>query len=423
LGKLKQKLTISLFQNREPMRTFILPLILICLSPIAYSQSTDDLVIAKKIKINSAILGEERTAYVSTPAGYDDSKESYQVLYVLDGASDVIGLVRYLSDYGVCPPLIIVSVEEVNPARDMFPSKPRYKRGTQPATAWYNKKEDTELRVDRPGEKIGEADKYLSFIETELFSYIDKNYRTAPYKICCGHSKGGLCVTHAFLTHTGMFNAYIALSPSLYWDDGLVMKTAEEKLAGLDFKRRLFYFDIGGDETPSTIGDAFTFALTIKTNASADLRWKFDYLPDESHASGTALGIINALKFIYEGWNFDVNRIRTEGFSSIDSFYKNQSEKYGYEITSDPGLLNSYGWGFLRDGKYEEAINIFKENTRRFPDSPDAFNFLGEGYLAAGNTEMAIKSYEVAIDLATRFSGNVEFLKRRLESIKVNKKL
>jgi len=76
----------------------------------------------------------------------------------------------------------------------------------------------------------------------------------------------------------------------------------------------------------------------------------------------------------------------------------------------------------LRNGKHEEAIKIFKENVRRFPDSPDAYNLLGEGYLAAGNTEMAVKSYEIAIELATKFSGNVEFLKRRLDSIKSNKK-
>ncbi len=365
------------------MRTFKLLVILLCLTEMTYSQNSDDLVIAKRIKINSTVLGEDRTIYVSTPSGYNDSKDSYQVLYVIDGVSDVIGLVKYLSDYGVCPQLIIVSIEEVNPARDMFPSKPKYSRGTQPTTAWYNKKEDNELRVNRPDEKIGEADKYLSFIETELFPFIEKNYRTVPYRICCGHSKGGLCVTHAFLSHTNMFNAYIALSPSLYWDDGLVMKTAEEKLAGLNFKHKLFYFDIGGNETPSTIGDAFTFAQTIKTNASEDLRWKFDYLPNENHGSGTALGIINALKFIYDGWDFDVNKIKTDGFSAIDSFYKSQSEKYGYEITYDAGLLNSYGWSFLRNGKHEEAVKIFKENVRRFPDSPDAFNFLGEGYLAA----------------------------------------
>lgn len=405
------------------MKTFKFLAILLLITEMTYPQNSDDLVIAKKIKINSTVLGEERTIYISTPSGYDNSKDSYQVLYVIDGVTGVIGLVNYLSDYGICPQLIIVSINETNSLRDMFPSNPKYSRGTQPTKSWYNRKEENELRVQRPGEKIGEADKFLSFIETELFPYVEKNYRTVPYRICCGHSKGGLCVTHAFLSHTGMFNAYIALNPSLYWDDGLIMKTAEEKLAGLDFKRKLFYFDIGGNEIPSTIGDAFTFAQTIRTNASSDLRWKLDFLPNEGHGSGTAMGIINAMKFIYDGWVFDTNKIKTDGFSAIDSFYKCQSDKFGYEITYDAGLLNSYGWGYVRSGKPEEAIKVFKENVRRFPDSPDTYNFLGEGYLAAGNVEMAIKSYEKAVELATTFkNGNVDFLKRRIESIKAGKK-
>jgi hypothetical protein len=398
--------------------------IILLFAETIYAQNDDDLVIAKRITINSTVLGEERTIYVSTPSGYGDAKDSYQVLYILDGVTDVIGLVKYLSAYGTCPPLIIVSIEEVNPSRDLFPSRPKYSRGTQPTEPWYTKKDDEGLRVSRPGEKIGEADKYLSFIETELFPFIEKKYRTAPYRICCGHSKGGLCVTHAFVSHTTMFNAYIALSPSLYWDDGLVMRNAEEKLADLDFKHKQFYFDIGGNEVPSTIGDAFEFAQIIKKNASSDLRWKLDYLPNESHASGTAPGIIDALKFMYEDWDFDTDKIKTDGISTIDSFYNNLSDRFGYGISYDVSLLNNYGWGLLRNGQYEEAIKIFKENSLRFPDSPDAYNYLGEGYLAAKNTDMAIRSYDKAVELATGLKDDqkVAFLKSRIESIKAGKK-
>lgn len=405
------------------MKFVKLLLVLFLIVETTYSQNTDDIVIAKRIKINSVVLGEERAINVSVPPGYAESLDSYQVMYVIDGANEVIGLVNYLAAYGVCPEMIIVSIEEVNSSRDMFPSKPLYRKGTQPAKPWFNKKEDNQLRVSRPDEKVGEADKYLLFIEKELFPYIEKNYRTVPYRICCGHSKGGLCVTHAFLSHTNLFNAYIALSPSLYWDDGLVMKTAEEKLTGIDLKHRLYYFDIGGNEVPSTIGDAFTFARIIKENASPDLRWKLDYLPDENHSSGTATGIINALKFIYDDWNFDTDKIKTGGLSTIDSFYKNLSERFGYNICPDVGLLNTFGWGYLREGRHDEAIKIFEDNIRRFPDSPEAYNYLGEGYLAAGNIEMAIKSYEKAIELAKTFkTGNAEFLKSRIESIKAGKK-
>ena len=292
------------------MKTVKLLALLLFLAQIIYSQNSEDIVIAKRIKINSVVLGEERTITISTPSGYSKSKDSYPVLYVLGGITGVIGLVQYISGYVGFPEPIIVVIGDEHPARDMFPSNPKYKRGSKPAKPWYNKKEDNELRVLQPGEKVGEADKYLSFIETELFPFIEKNYRTVSYRICCGHSRAGLCVTHAFISHTNMFNAYIALSPSLYWDDGLVMKTAEEKLSSIDLKQKLFYFDIGGNETPSTIGDAFTFAETIRKNASPDLRWKFDYLPNETHGSGTAIAIINAMKFIYDGGNFDTDKIK-----------------------------------------------------------------------------------------------------------------
>jgi hypothetical protein len=405
------------------MKSIELLVVFLLFAVMVYPQNADDVVIAKKIKINSAILGEERTIYVSTPSGYGDSNESYPVFYVLDGWTGVIGLADNLSSFGLCPEMIVVVIEQVNPSRDMFPSVPMYSRGTQPSKPWYNKKENNELRVSRHGEKCGEADKFLSFIETELFPFIEKSYRTLPYRICSGHSSGGLCVTHAFLSHTQMFNSYIALSPSLYWDDGLMMKTAEEKLAGMNLKYKQFYFSVGGKEVPSTVGDSHTFAETIRKNASPELRLKFDYLENEDHGSGAIIGLINGVRFIYDGWKYDAEKMMAGGINAIDSYYKGQSEKFGYTISPDVNTFNSIGWGVLRAGRQEEAMKIFVENTYRFPDSPDAFNFLAKGYLKVGNIDMAIKTYEKAVELAATFNkGNLAFLKRRLEDVKANKK-
>jgi len=405
------------------MKSVKLLVVFLLFAGMAYPQNADDVVIAKRIKINSAVLGEERTIYVSTPSGYSESNESYPVFYVLDGWTSVIGLADNLSSFGLCPEMIVVVIEQVNSSKDMFPSAPRNSRGTQPAKPWYHQKEDNELRVPRHGEKCGEADKFLSFIETELFPFIEKSYRTLPYRICSGHSSGGLCVTHAFISHTQMFNSYIALSPSLYWDDGLIMNTAEEKLAGMNLKYKQFYFSIGGKEIASTVGDAHTFAETIRKKASAELRWKFDYLENEDHGSGAIIGLINGLRFIYDGWKYDAEKMMAGGIDAIDSYYKGQSEKFGYKISPDVGTFNSIGWGDLRAGRQEEAMKIFVENTHRFPDSPDAYNFLAEGYLKAGNIEMAIKTYEKAVELAVTFKkGNLAFLKCRLEDVKASKK-
>jgi len=397
--------------------------ILLIFTQITYSQSSKDLVIAKNIKINSVVLGEERTVYISIPPDYSSSKESYPVFYVLDGWTGVIGLANNLSDYGLCPGMIVVVIEQVNPGRDLFPSHPKYMRGFHPSKPWYNNKEENELVLAPNCEICGQADKYLSFIESELIPFVDKNYRTLPYRICSGHSMGALCVTHAFLSHTSLFNSYIALSPPLYWDDGLLLRTAEEKLSGMDLKYNQIYFSIGEKEDPSTIADAHSFAKVLKVKASTNLKWKLDYQENEDHGSGATNGIINGLRFIYDGWRYDTDKMKAGGIIAIDNFYKNLTEKYGYEISPDVDTFNSIGWGVLMDGNQDKAFKIFEENTHRHPNSSSAYRYLAEGYLKVDNIDMAVKIYEKALVLATMAKDeNIEFIKQRLDGIKANKK-
>lgn len=397
--------------------------ILLFFAQITYSQSSNDLVIAKNLKINSTVLGEERAIYISVPPDYSNSKESYPVLYVLDGWTGVIGLANNLSEYGLCPEMIVVVIEQVNPGRDLFPSQPKYMRGFHPAKSWYNIKEENELVLAPKCEICGQADKYLSFIESELVPFIDKNYRTLPYRICSGHSMGALCVTHAFLSHTNLFNSFIALSPPLYWDDGLLLRTAEEKLLGKNLKYKQIYFSIGEKEDPSTIADAHSFANILKVKASVDLKWKLDYQQNEDHGSGAINGIINGLRFIYDGWRYDSDIMKAGGILAIDNFYKNLTEKYGYQISPDVDTFNSIGWSVMMDGKQDEAFKIFEENTNRHPNSSSAYRYLAEGYLKANNIEMAVKTYEKALILATNASDeNIDFIRQRLDSLKANKK-
>ena len=383
------------------MRTFKLLVILLLFTELIYAQNTDDVVIAKRIRITSAVLGEERTIYVSTPTDYANSTDSLPVMYILDGCPDVInyssGLVNNLFTYDLCPAMIIVAIENTIRIRDMSPTKPKYNG------------QGVEIKY-HGDEKLGGADKFLSFIETELFPYIEKNYRTLPSRIFTGHSAGGMCVTHAFLSHTNMFNAYIAISPSLDWDSSLFNRTAEEKIGSMNLKYKQFYFSIGGNETPSDIGDAHTFFQTLKIKSPEELRWKFDYIENEDHGSQVTIALYNGLRFIYDGWNYDYDKMVAGGLNTINGFYQNLSERFGYEILPDGGTLNSIGWGVKRAGRYQSAVEILEENIRRHPKFPEAYSYLAEVYSSAGNYELAIKSIEKAIELAT--SQNDDSLER-----------
>jgi hypothetical protein len=203
----------------------------------------------------------------------------------------------------------------------------------------------------------------------------------------------------------------------------LLLRTAEEKLSGKKLKYKQFYFSIGEKEDPSTIADAHSFANILKLKTSADLTWKLDYQENEDHGSGAINGIINGLRFIYEGWRYDTDKMKAGGIIAIDNFYRNLTEKYGYEISPDVDTFNSIGWGVLMDGNRDEAFKILEENTNRHPNSSSAYRYLAEGYFKVDNIDMAVKTYEKALLLATNANeDNLEFIKKRLDSIKSNKK-
>ena len=389
----------------------ILFIILIGLPYLTLAQKTDDVILAKKIKINSNVLDEERTIFVSTPENYDNSKDSYPVMYVLDGSESTIhyssGLVKDLSKRALCPNMIIVAIANTKRFRDMTPTKSNLNAQGKEVN-W--------------GAEYGEADNFLKFIETELFLFIEKNYRTLPYKIFSGHSAGGMCVTHAFLSHNNMFNSYIAISPSLWWDSCLFNRTADEKIENMNLKHKHFYYSIGEKEAPNNVGNAHALFRTLSKKSPDELSWTFDYIKNEDHGSQATLALYNGLRFIYNNWKYDYAEVITGGLTYINSFYSEQSEKYGYDVLPSESEMNSFGYAFIRARKYEEAILIFEKNTINNPKSPNAFDSFADACLAAGKIDLSIKNYEKAVELGIQFNDvNLDVYKRNLEKAKASK--
>ncbi len=393
------------------MRSITFILILFFSSEISYSQNADDVVIAKRLKLHSVVLNEDETIFVSTPNSYTSSRKSYPVLYVLDGSEVTIGffagLVKNLADYEVVPEMIIVAIATNNSKRDFTPTRPK------------NRPDDFYKRISHSGE----ADNFLNYIDTELFPFIEKNYRTLPYKILAGHSDPGLCVVHAFLSHTNMFDAYIATSPSLGWDSCIINKVAEDKISAINLKRKQIFTCISGKELPVSISEASTFARTLRLKAPTELKWKFNFYENEDHYSVATIALYDGLRFVYDGWKFDFDALMSKGVEAIKSFYQDLSEKYGYKIQPDGNILNMIGMQMERSGRQEEALKVFRYNTFINTQFPEPFIGLGSHYLNNGNKALAIVNFEKAVDLATVLKDeNLERYKSQLEEAKSGKK-
>jgi dienelactone hydrolase len=63
------------------------------------------------------------------------------------------------------------------------------------------------------------------------------------------------------------------------------------------------------------------------------------------------------------------------------------------------GVVNTIGYDHLQAGEIQDAIEIFKLNVAAFPNSPNTYDSLSDGYIAAGQKELALKNAKRALEL------------------------
>ena len=233
--------------------------------------------------LNSGILKQKRFIQVFTPAGYKTgSTEKYDVLYVLDGGNWNTGLIRetqrFLEGEAYMPPTIIVSVMGIDRNIELTPT---HLKSWQAPT--------------------GGADNFLGFIKNELIPYVNKTYPSNGVNTLWGHSLGGMFVMYAMLNEPATFKSYIAVDPSLWWDDCYVPKMAAGKLPALAGLNTTLF--ISGREGPDFHGMRIdTMETILKKMAPVNLKWKLLAYPDETHSSVRLKSIYDGLKFTYTGY-------------------------------------------------------------------------------------------------------------------------
>ncbi|HSE15965.1 MAG TPA: alpha/beta hydrolase-fold protein [Pyrinomonadaceae bacterium] len=367
----------------HPIRLLSVLAVLLMISSAAIAQPPTGTV--KRLTIKSAVLGEERTVLVRTPAGYEINKVSYPVLYMTDGdghMNHTAGSIEFLTQNGRISDLIVVGVTNTDRTRDLTPVKST------------NKNPAGELQFPTSGG----ADNFLKFFETELIPEIEKQYRTQPYRIFAGHSLGGLFAIHAMISKPGLFNSYVAVSPSLQWENGETLKRAEDFLKNQkEFKVTLFV-SIGNE--PGAIGESFDkFKDALSKSNIKGFEWQAERMADEDHGSVVLRSHYFGLRKVFDGWQMPrdpQSGAVAGGLKGADAHYKKLSEKFGYSISTPENLINQLGYQFLFDNKPEDAIAVFKANVERYPDSANVYDSLAEAYERGGRIELAEPLYDKA---------------------------
>jgi predicted alpha/beta superfamily hydrolase len=192
----------------------LIPTLLLVASALPVAAQVDSgvpLERARTFSIQSKALGQTRMVDVSLPGGYGRSDRRYPVVYVLDGEFEqelAAAIVRYYSDAGKVPPMIVLGIRNPDRMHELTPA---------PAGSF---------QAPAEASSAGGAEKFLRFVGEELIPWVNGRFATDSMRILVGHSLGGLFALYTLANRPTLFTGWILMEPSAWWNRGLELDKA-----------------------------------------------------------------------------------------------------------------------------------------------------------------------------------------------------
>jgi hypothetical protein len=273
-------------------------LLVLAVPSLAFAEAPEGkpISIGTSFVLPSTVLKQDREINIHLPASYADTTEvrHYPVLYVLDGGVDqdfvhIAGLAEHGSMSWTFDDLIVVGISTKNRIWELTTPT-----GDERYIEYFSANGQT-AETARGG---GSAD-FRRYLAEEVMPFVEKNYRTNGWRALMGESLAGLFVTDTLLRQPALFNDYVAVSPSLWWNREELGNRAGEMLKAQDYRGRRLYLTLGAEG--GTMGRAVgNFLKGLKSPAAGALRWTFvDRRNSEHHGSIYHAAALDALRTLY----------------------------------------------------------------------------------------------------------------------------
>ena len=375
------------------------------------AQSDNKIVIGKIDSVYSKTLGEQRKIWVYTPDMTSGSNnQRWPVVYLLDGDghfASVVGMIQQMSQVNgnnVYPEMIVVAIPNTDRTRDLTPT---------------HIANDPPMMDSGSSKTTGGGENFVAFIEKELMPHIDSVYPTAPYKVLIGHSFGGLTAMNVLTNHTKLFNAYLAIDPSMWYDRERFLAATEKKLTDRNYDGTRLFVGIANtmpegmtlekmkkDTSSDTrhIRSIFAMDKFLKAHPQNGLKYASKYYSDDNHGSVPLASEYDGLRFI-----FDYYRLNLTGKDFADTsaaivtklkdHYDMVSKQMGYKVSPPEQSINSLGYYEMNTRHFTKAAALFKMNIDNYPKSGNVYDSYGDLLAAEKDTVNAIVNYKKALAL------------------------
>lgn len=268
------------------MKQNLIYLIFICFfinKSIITAQTPVPIPVHQSFTLESSILKETRTINVWLPPTYTVSADSFPVLYMLDGGikEDFPHIANTLAELIAAhkiPSMLLVGIENTQRRRDLTGS--------------------TEVTSDKQiAPVVGGSTAFRQFINDELFPAVDTKYKCNKKRAIIGESLAGLFIIETMLIHPEMFDYFIAMDPSLWWNDHYLPRHADQLLAGFpDTQKRLWF---AGSRAKDILIYTEQLADILKTANLPNLQWTYVYKKHEKHNTIFRKTKVEALEWMF----------------------------------------------------------------------------------------------------------------------------
>ncbi|MDT3306185.1 alpha/beta hydrolase [Shewanella vaxholmensis] len=378
------------------------------------------LVYGQSFTHNSNLYNAERRYMVALPERYHATQRQYPVFYIIDGDFQfrhVSAAVNNLARVGKIPPMIVVGIALQGQA-DYIKS-----------TTW--------AAEDNP--EYGGAALLQSYLAQELIPLINQQFRTSGNNALAGYSLGGLFTLYSMMQQNTPFNAYLAMSPSVWFDNyssnALFTQYLKQKQQDKSKLPPLF-LSVANEQGMGVVEmvDAIN-PIASELVANQQWRWRFQQFPDENHYTTAMPALLDALAFLSPQYFIDLDElVKLPKYADVfDLFAAKQQTWAGFQlewlqaytfakyvfISKQEGQIDQ----LLKDAKqqlpasYTELciglakVFIYKQQADKAQQillsaktegelSADWQQQMSLSYVALGNKDAALKAHQRALFLA-----------------------
>lgn len=247
-------------------------------TPSAVEPSELGTQLGETLTLHSNVLGETRVINVYLPPQYEKGATRFPVLYVPDGGMGedfphVVGSVDTDIKNDVIRPVIVVGIENTERRRDLAPA------------------------TDVPEEQkaaphAGGTARFRQFLRTELKPMIERSFRTTGESAVMGESAAGLFAVETYLLDPTLFDEYIAVDPSVWWNQATLVANASEAIASWPRAPKLLYVATADYKDTQ---DAVV-QLCDQLRIAGGIAWTYEPMPGEHHNTIYSIAAIRGLR-------------------------------------------------------------------------------------------------------------------------------